>query len=104
MPWPKDIVTGYFWYGRKYHSPGRPPRWLNQLADDNAVENVDGDEDADATDDVPPLSESDVRDADADMGSPTDPNSVDPPQPESNRSHTSRYSLRRQTNPPGRFM
>ena len=101
MPWPKDIVTGYFWYERKYHSPGRPPRWLNQLADDNAVENVDGD-DADATDDVPPLSESDARDAHADMGSPTDLSRVDPPQRESNRSNI--YSLRRQTNPPGRFM
>ena len=68
------------------------------------METGDGDEDAGATDDVPPLSKSDVRDADADTGPLTDPNSVDPPQSESNRSNTSRYSLRRQTNPPGRFM
>ena len=35
-PWPGDIISGFYWYGRKKHSPGRPPQWLLSL--DRAVE------------------------------------------------------------------
>ena len=32
MLWPRNIVSGYFWYGRKKHSPGNPPQWLSELS------------------------------------------------------------------------
>ena len=32
-PCPDDFPAGYYWYGQKKHSPGRPPQWLETLAD-----------------------------------------------------------------------
>lgn len=28
---PSGFPAGYFWYGPKRHSPGRPPRWIHKL-------------------------------------------------------------------------
>ena len=30
-PWPRDIVSGYYWYGEKKCSPGCPPKRLDAL-------------------------------------------------------------------------
>ncbi len=32
-PCPSEFPPGYYWYGAKRHSPGRPPRWVQQLLD-----------------------------------------------------------------------
>ena len=37
-PWPIDIVSGFYWYGRKRHSPGRPPKWLEALSTEPSEE------------------------------------------------------------------
>ena len=101
MPWPKDIVSGYFWYGRKHHSPGRPPKWLEQLQserksvadNDNDNEEVERDSpDPEAT--AHPESVPIQPEAGGDTSTPS----------ESIRSKTERYSLRSRIQPPGRFM
>ena len=28
---PPELNAGFFWYGTKQASPGRPPKWVNQL-------------------------------------------------------------------------
>ena len=30
-PCPEEFPAGYYWYGKKKHSPGRPPGWVEQL-------------------------------------------------------------------------
>ena len=30
-PCPSEFPPGYYWYGTKRHSPGRPPKWVQQL-------------------------------------------------------------------------
>lgn len=30
-PCPSEFPPGYYWYGSKRHSPGRPPKWVQQL-------------------------------------------------------------------------
>ena len=98
MPWPKDIVSRYFWYGRKQHSPGRLPKWLEQLSErervaDNGNEKVEGDSpdpEATATSESVPI----PTEAVVDTNTPS----------ELIRSKTGRYSLRGHIQPPGRFM
>ena len=97
MPWPKDIVSGYFWYGRRQQSPGRPPKWLEQLSEgksvaDNGSEEVERDSpDPEATahsESVPIQTETGV-----DMNTSLE-----------FRLKTRRYSLWSHIQPPGRFM
>ncbi len=33
---PPGLPAGYFWYGKRRHSPGRPPRWVQQLLEKGA--------------------------------------------------------------------
>ena len=42
-PCPEHIPAGYYWYGRKKRSPGRPPAWLTALTDVPTAEEA-GDE------------------------------------------------------------
>ena len=30
-PCPDEFPAGYYWYGNRRHSPGRPPRWIDRL-------------------------------------------------------------------------
>ena len=92
MPWQKDIVSGYFWYGHKKHSPGRHPKWLDQLT--RADEGDHGDEEIE--DDSPVQGFEAVTQSEPDSAGELDT--------ESNRSQNSLYSLRSQTQPPGRLM
>ena len=101
MPWPKDIISGYFWYGRKHHSPGRPRKWLEQLqSEQRSVANNDNDNeeverhstDPEAT--AHPESVPIQPEAGGDTSTPS----------ESIRSKTERYSLWSRIQPPGRFM
>ena len=101
MPWPKDIVSGYFWYGRKHHSPGRPPKWLEQLQSERKGV-ADNDNDNEEVERDPPDPE-----ATAHPGSvPIQPGAGgDTSTPsESIRSKTERYSLRSRIRPPGCLM
>ena len=31
---PDEFPAGYFWYGSRRHSPGRPPRWVDRLEEE----------------------------------------------------------------------
>ena len=30
-PCPPELPAGFYWYGSRHSSPGRPPKWVNQL-------------------------------------------------------------------------
>ena len=94
MPWPQDIISGYFWYGNRKHSPGRPPKWLNQLNNAGAESE---DEDVGETSDTSPSQGADAQ-SHADCSEETTM------EPQSERSPTGRYSLRGHIRPPGRLM
>lgn len=103
-----DIPSGYYWYGRKRHSPGKPPRWIegiggttedhgnsvSQESRDPVPEDVDqsGNEDAGESSDT----DSGENESDHDQEEQV------PEEPELPRS-TSRYPLRRRVRPPSRF-
>ena len=97
MPWPKDIVSGYFWYGRKHHSPGRPPKWLGQLSEGKSVADESEEVERDSPDpEATALSESVPIQTEAEVDTRTLSESI--------RLKTGRYSLRSHTQPPERFM
>ena len=33
-PCPPGFPAGYYWYGARRHSPGRPPKWIKQLLEE----------------------------------------------------------------------
>ena len=98
MPWPKDIVSGYFWYGRKQHSPGRPPKWLEQLSKGESVADNESEEVERDSPDPEATTHSESITTQTETGVDTNTPS------ESVRSKTERYSLRSHIQPPGRFM
>ena len=84
-PWPSDIASGYYWYGRQNHSPGRPPKWIEGLGDRTVTEEADEGEENDT-----PLCETD----------PEDPKVSDTP---TDRNPSKRYGLRKKVTPPARL-
>ena len=84
-PWPSDIASGYYWYGRQNHSPGRPPKWIEGLGDTTVTEEADEGEENDT-----PLCETD----------PEDPKVSDAP---TERNPSKRYGLRKKVTPPKRL-
>ena len=40
-PCPSEFPRGFYWYGTKRHSPGRPPKWVQQLLDTEIPSEVD---------------------------------------------------------------
>ncbi len=32
---PPDLPAGFYWYGNKRHGPGRPPKWVDKLLDED---------------------------------------------------------------------
>ena len=41
---PPEFPAGYFWYGRRRHSVGRPPKWVQSLLE-KGTDETDGDPD-----------------------------------------------------------
>ena len=37
-PCPSEFPPGYYWYGTRRHSPGRPPKWVQKLLNGDAAE------------------------------------------------------------------
>ena len=36
-PCPSEFPPGYYWYGTRRHSPGRPPKWVQKLLNGDAA-------------------------------------------------------------------
>jgi len=109
-PCPPHFPAGYFWYGSRRHSPGRPPKWVQNLLQSSA-ELVEPDvesspEESDQEDDSSTQDDSvtETNLAESDPESDTDSNAgVETPElPE--RTSGGRYSLRHRTKAPDRLM
>ena len=101
MPWPKDIVSGHFWYWQTHHSPGRLPKWLELLQSelkgvaDNDNDNKEVERDSpDPEGTAHPGSVPIQPETGGDTSAPS----------ESMGSKTERYLLWSRIQPPGRFM
>lgn len=69
---PSELPAGFFWYGRRRHSPGRPPRWVQLLMERGTPESDEsvGDPDyapAESTSDPGDTNRSDVSVGDPDQ-------------------------------------
>ena len=90
-PWPSDVVSGYYWYGRQSHSLGRLPKWIEDLSDTGAAESevtptsatVDNEEDE------APVCETDLDETDG----------GDMPDAPAERTPSERYGLRKKVTP-----
>ena len=60
-PCPSEFPPGFYWYGTKRHSPGRPPKWVQQLLSKDAEVPID-----DVSEESDPLATSDSGDTDND--------------------------------------
>ena len=112
---PGDMPAGYYWYGRKKHSPGRPPGWLTALADsptaeeardkvtaeDNDGNGVTEDTTAQAELDSQPGNLSPNDNAAETPATDTEPSPL--AESESSRPQ-GRYTLRSRVHPPARLM
>ena len=48
-PCPSEFPPGFYWYGTRRHSPGRPPKWVQQLlSEDPSSESKESDPHADS--------------------------------------------------------
>ena len=109
-PCPEDFPAGYYWYGRKQHSPGRPPRWLETHLDERndsfiplELEQLD-----------PSLSpEGDDAESESESNPESEPDSGPESEPKSESEceesgicerESNRYTLRKRVNPPERLM
>ena len=98
-PCPPDFPAGYFWYGKKQHSPGRPLTWVEELG-----RTVDAEvSTADHTSELPDTC-SDVEDQPTATDSETEDVTALPQPQYSRATARGRYSLRHCTAPPNRFM
>jgi len=80
---PPEIPVGYFWYGTRRHSVGRPPKWVQNLSQKGAAEShVDRDPQGAAESSVEPdLSGQGTAESHRDVESapaPTDESNGDP--------------------------
>ena len=90
-PWPSDVVSGYYWYGRQSHSPGRLPKWIEDLSDTGAAESEVTPTSAtvDNEADEAPVCETDLDETDG----------GDMPDAPAERTPSERYGLRKKVNP-----
>ena len=105
-PCPDDFPAGYYWYGRKRHSPGRPPKWLETLADvSQQIEADDLTKESMMLEPTEPetVSESEAE-SEAEVEHRPDEDVHVTPEPESNRAQSNRYTLRSHVKPPARLM
>lgn len=106
---PPAFPAGYYWYGTKRHSPGRPPKWTRTLLEKGpniTAENDTSDEDPEIED--PPGEENDesVSDHGDQAPEPEPPEELELSDESDDevrhgpRNGSSRYPLRRNTQPP----
>jgi len=94
-PCPSQFPSGYYWYGRKKHSPGRIPKWLLAVNPDDRNAHTPSSTDEEE------LSDTDTNESDAeesDQSSDVQSDSAD------EEEATPRYHLRARTSPPQRLM
>ena len=114
-PCPDDFPAGYYWYGRKQHSPGRPPRWLETLLDTVNENEENGSSISPGIEQLDPsLSpEGDGAESESESNPESEPNSGPESDQESDSEceesgicerESNRYTLRKHVNPPERLM
>ena len=103
-PCPSELPPGFYWYGTKRHSAGRPPKWVQQLLSKDAEVSVN-----DVSEESDPLATSDSGDTDNDEPQETSDGSGEAeseaavnttPRPRDQE----RYSLRSRVTAPKRLM
>lgn len=114
-PCPTEFPAGYYWYGKKKQSPGRPAKWVEQLLsspsqlgqncgeqEPNESEAVTSESEYDKSDDE---EEADHEESDHERtNNETESGSSNTPEsPPTKRMDHSRYSLRAKVNPPHRY-
>ena len=92
-PWPSDVVSGYYWYGRQSHSPGRVPNWIEDLGDTTESELTPTSTTVDNEEDEAPDGETDPdkTDGGGEHDAPAE------------RTPSERYGLRKKVTPPERL-
>ena len=114
---PPEFPAGYFWYGKRRHAVGRSPKWVQQLlekgtnGDEGGPHDSPGDDQCPAEqEEVPGSSLEGEEDPNQHLG-PGEDLGGEPPategdggQEESRGRVESRYSLRRNVQPPARLM
>ena len=109
-PCPPHFPAGYFWYGSRRHSPGRPPKWVQNLLQSSEelvepdMESSPEESDQEDNSSTQDNSVTETNLAESDPESDTDSNAgVETPElPE--RTSGGRYSLRHRTKAPDRLM
>ena len=103
-PCPADFPAGYYWYGRKRHSPGRPAQWLETLADVLETDDTNhlGAKESQEQSELESGAESEAESEAISDEEATHTHTV--PEPESNRAQSNRYTLRSRVKPPARLM
>ena len=99
---PKEFPSGFYWYGKKRHSAGRPPKWLQKLTVEDVAaptEPVDEVQDEDQTVET----ESEEEEFEADVFE-SDQDDMDSPLQPSLPRVSSRYSLRNRVSQPQHLM
>ena len=94
-PCPSQFPSGYYWYGRKKHSPGRIPKWLLAINPDDTNAHTPSSTDEEV------LSDTDTNESDAEESDPSSDVQSDSADEEE---ATPRYHLRARTSPPQRLM
>jgi len=104
IPCPADFPAGYYWYGRKRHSPGRPAQWLETLADVLETDDTNhlGAKESQEQSELESGAESEAESEAISDEEATHTHTV--PEPESNRAQSNRYTLRSRVKPPARLM
>ena len=88
-PCPPELPAGFFWYGSRRSSPGRPPKWVDQLLSGELFAELDA---VTVTED-----DNSLQDLEQNEDSTTDPTA------DSVRNYTN-YSLRKKRPPPKKLM
>lgn len=98
-PCPPNFPSGYYWYGKKRHSPGRPPKWLDSLFQEDGTTS---DKPANVDEDDGTTQETGDEHDEDDLDMDDDPNQEDldsSPKQSLPRTNT-RYSLRSRASHP----
>ena len=95
-PCPDTFPAGYHWYGDRRQSPGRPPRWVDQLLRDTEQENVSRHDEAPDTATSDPTPRGECVPASSEASCAHDIEREDRP--------SNRYRLRWQVVPPDRLV
>ena len=90
-PCPPEFPAGYFWYGNKRHGPGRPPKWVDLMLNEEEPEET--------TEEQEPEGTAEEQESEESM-------SVEPPMEvldgviDPRRGQGSKYNLRTRITPP----